>query len=60
MLPCGFKRNTVIVPFMENYVLELQAPLESSGFRVSVWGSCEDRLDVKSICISASLHHIGL
>lgn len=54
------KEMNTVVPFMENYVFLLQAPLVSCSFGVLVWGSCEDRLDVKSICISATLHHIGL
>lgn len=48
------------VPFMENYVLILEANAMIFIFGMTLRGSGEDRLDVKSICISATLHHNGL
>lgn len=45
---------------LECYVLWLYAPLVSFCFGIPVWGGCENRLDVKSICTSAALHHIGM
>lgn len=32
----------------------------SFSFGTQVWGGCENRLDVKSICTLATLHHIGM
>lgn len=45
---------------MENYVLILEANAMIFIFGMTLRGSGEDRLDVKSICISATLHHNGL
>ena len=57
----GFSKNSQSCSFYGKLCSLLpRARLVGFGFGVMVWSSCEDRLDVKSICISATLHHIGL
>lgn len=58
--PCGFKRNYQVIPFMENSVYFSWILAGELKVWVLVRGSCKDRLDVKSICISVTLHLIGL